>query len=168
MTIEIPLVNPATEIPQPPCPASRGFGCEVPNKGTFVDAEVVRRVRHVIESANPSKGLVRGRLRRRRNFGDELLGIFVPTATGGVSAREGVRSSRASYMSASLDDLSCKGGSSMLAHGRFVKGYGGYGVFVRRRGSSQRSRSVQIGGVVSVGTKSIKGSGVPSFAVEAL
>ncbi|KAJ7511612.1 hypothetical protein B0H11DRAFT_1899170 [Mycena galericulata] len=50
---------------------------------------------------------------------------------------------------------------------RFVKGYDGYGVFVRRRGSSQRSRCVQIGSVVSVGTKSIKGSRVPSFAVEA-
>ncbi|KAJ7493119.1 hypothetical protein B0H11DRAFT_1911552 [Mycena galericulata] len=123
---------------------SGGFGCEVPNKGTFVDAEVVRRVR------------------------------FVPTATGGVSAWEGVRSSRASYMSVSLDDLSCKGGKHLYTSGRDLNprkldAQDNHPASCRTVGfKSQLSSDPCWGKVVSVGTKSIKGSGVPSFAVEAL
>ncbi|KAJ7505695.1 hypothetical protein B0H11DRAFT_1904286 [Mycena galericulata] len=112
--------------------ATTGFGCEVPNKGTFVDAEVVRRVR------------------------------FVPTATGGVSAWEGVRSSRASYMSASLDDLSCKGGSTREMVCERI-----WWIWCLRS-SARLVPGVQIDGVVCVGKESVKACRVPSFAVEAL
>ncbi|KAJ7475264.1 hypothetical protein B0H11DRAFT_1918229 [Mycena galericulata] len=76
--------------------------------GMFVDAEVVQWVRwSLLERTSLN---VRGSGPSGVDDLPKYPRSFVPTATGAVSAQEGVQSLRAS-----LDNLSCKGGTSYLS-----------------------------------------------------